>query len=159
MKFKEIIGENYLQKINKTRIGCRGIVIKDNKLLLSYETKTGIYMLPGGGLENGESDAECCIRELKEETGLLVEPTECLLEMHEYYGENKFIHKYFKCNIVGVTNSNLTKLEQEVGMQPRWLFINEAKEFFSNYKSYTKIDEMRKGLYYREYTALCEMGL
>jgi ADP-ribose pyrophosphatase YjhB (NUDIX family) len=54
----------------KARVSCRGIVISDGKLLLSYESKKDVYMSPGGGLESGEAPEECCVREIKEETGL-----------------------------------------------------------------------------------------
>ena len=54
MKTIDIIGDNYFGKWNKTRAACRSVVIKDGKMLLSYETKTDQWMLPGGGLEAGE---------------------------------------------------------------------------------------------------------
>lgn len=53
-------------------------------ILMSYETKNDQWMIPGGGLEKNESDYECCVREIAEETGVLVETSECLLEIDEY---------------------------------------------------------------------------
>ena len=47
----EIYGENYFGYFNKARTCCRGIIINEGKILLSYETKTDQYMIPGGGLE------------------------------------------------------------------------------------------------------------
>lgn len=35
-------------------------------------------------LGKNESDYECCVREIAEETGVLVETSECLLEIDEY---------------------------------------------------------------------------
>ena len=49
----------------KTRVSCRGIVVREGKVLLSYESKKDVYMSPGGGLEEGETLAECCKRELR----------------------------------------------------------------------------------------------
>jgi len=40
MKVIDIVGENYFGKWDKTRTACRAVIIKDNKMLLSYETKT-----------------------------------------------------------------------------------------------------------------------
>ena len=42
-------------------------------------------------------------------------------------------------------------------MEPRWLDISEIKNIFSQYDSYKGIDEMRSGMYLREYTALNEL--
>ncbi len=85
MKVIEITGENYFGKWDKTRVACRGIVINDAKILLSYETATDHWMIPGGGLEAEEDEKACCVLETAEETGVIVEPSECLLEIHEYY--------------------------------------------------------------------------
>ena len=56
MKTIEIVGENYFGYWDKTRTACRGIVIDGERILLSYETKTNQWMIPGGGLERNESD-------------------------------------------------------------------------------------------------------
>lgn len=46
LKTKEIIGENYWGHWVHTRTACRGIIIQDGRILLSYETKTRQWMLP-----------------------------------------------------------------------------------------------------------------
>ncbi len=38
------------------------------------------WVIPGGGLEAGESDEECVIREMREETGLEVQVEKLLIE-------------------------------------------------------------------------------
>ena len=50
MKTLETIGENYFGHWDICRTACRGIIVQDGKILLSYETVTGQYMIPGGGL-------------------------------------------------------------------------------------------------------------
>lgn len=50
-----------------------------------------------------------------------------------------------------------TKSEQEVGMVPKWLPIDEIKEIFSKHIKYADTDKMRSGMYLREYTALTEL--
>ncbi len=42
-------------------------------------------------------------------------------------------------------------------MEPRWLNISEIKDIFSQYNLYQGIDDMRRGMYLREYTALSEL--
>lgn len=157
MKIIDIVGDNYLGKWNKTRTACRGIVIENSEILLSYESVTGQWMIPGGGLEENESEADCCIREVAEETGILVNASECLLEIDEYYENQKLINKYFICKVKGTANTKLTERERNVGMEARWLSVDNAKNIFSKHASYTETDEMRRGLYLREYTALCEL--
>ncbi|BDC92123.1 hypothetical protein TRBR_02200 [Treponema bryantii] len=38
---------------------------------MGYESKNNKYIIPGDGVENGETLEECCERELVEETGKL----------------------------------------------------------------------------------------
>ena len=95
MKEMDILGVNRFETYSKTRIGCRGIVIQDGKLLVSREEISDYWMLPGGGLENGETLSECCAREVLEETGYLVEPIEEFLVMNEYYEEYRYISHFF----------------------------------------------------------------
>ena len=59
-------------------IPCVGAVIKDaeGRLLLikrGHAPGAGLWSLPGGRIEPGETDAEALEREMREETGLLVE--------------------------------------------------------------------------------------
>jgi ADP-ribose pyrophosphatase YjhB (NUDIX family) len=50
-------------------------IIRDARgwILLHQRSDNGFWALPGGGLDLGESYAECCMREVREETGLEVE--------------------------------------------------------------------------------------
>jgi 8-oxo-dGTP diphosphatase len=65
--------------VSGTEIPCVGAVIKDGqgRLLLikrGHEPGAGLWSLPGGRIEAGETDAEALVREMLEETGLTVEP-------------------------------------------------------------------------------------
>jgi 8-oxo-dGTP diphosphatase len=54
-----------------------GVYFKNDDVLLvkiNYGANKGMWMLPGGFLEEGESIEEAVIREVNEETGLLVKP-------------------------------------------------------------------------------------
>jgi 8-oxo-dGTP diphosphatase len=60
-------------------IPCVGAVVKDSggRLLLikrGHEPGAGLWSLPGGRVEPGETDAEALVREMREETGLTVAP-------------------------------------------------------------------------------------
>ena len=57
------------------RIPCVGAVVKDEtgRLLLikrGHEPGVGLWSIPGGRIEPGESDVAALVREVREETGL-----------------------------------------------------------------------------------------
>jgi ADP-ribose pyrophosphatase YjhB (NUDIX family) len=63
-------------------VGVGGVVIDRDRALLirrGKEPLKGEWSIPGGMLELGEELAAGVRRELKEETGLEVEPLECIL--------------------------------------------------------------------------------
>ena len=150
----EIVGANYFGHWEQDRIACRGIVVRDSRLLLSHERATDTWMLPGGGLEPGEDEQTCCIREVSEETGFVLRLSPLMLEINEYYENLKYISRYYFGTITGQCERKLTAREAEAGMEPAWLPIDEALELFSRHAAYADSDEMKRGLYLREYTAL-----
>lgn len=135
----------------KTRPASRGLVIKDGKVLLTYEANKDVYMSPGGGREGTESFEECCIRELKEESGYDIVPYEPFLIINEYCFDTCYEAHYFLCDISGKGETNLTPTEKDHGVCPRWLPIEEAIEVFSHYDEKA---EDHRSLYMREYTVL-----
>jgi len=153
---KEILGANRFEYPSKERIGCRGIIIKDSQILLVHESKTDLFMLPGGGHELGETLEECCIRELQEETGYEVKPSNegAFLELNEYYEEFHYISYYYTCEIIGQGTRKLTELEAERNLVAEWVDLNIALEIFSHYNDYASTHEEKRGAYFREYTAL-----
>jgi 8-oxo-dGTP pyrophosphatase MutT (NUDIX family) len=56
------------------RIGSCAVIFDDKreKVLLTKRADNGLWCLPGGKMEPGESVEECCRREVVEETGLEV---------------------------------------------------------------------------------------
>lgn len=94
----------------------RGIIEKDGKLGLIYEAEGDYYGFPGGGIEKGETYEEALLREVEEETGLIV-----LQESITEYGGALRLNKstkfpktvfeqenfYFKCRVrteMGIQN-------------------------------------------------------
>lgn len=155
MEILDIYGENCFEKYTKTREACRGIVISDEKILLTYEVNTDQWFIPGGGIEGNESLEACCIRELAEETGYMVKTNRQIITINEYYEEWFFVSHYFICEVTGDTERKLTKRETEVGLEPRWVSLKEAIEIFSKHQDYAEENEMKRGSYLREYKALC----
>jgi 8-oxo-dGTP diphosphatase len=61
------------------RIRCVGAIIRDSggRLLLiqrGHQPGLGLWSVPGGRVEPGETDAQALVREVAEETGLTVRP-------------------------------------------------------------------------------------
>jgi ADP-ribose pyrophosphatase YjhB (NUDIX family) len=63
------------EETKKTRIRVAALVVRDGKILLAEHEKGGrrYWLLPGGGMEYGESVEETLKRELVEEAGLEIE--------------------------------------------------------------------------------------
>ena len=153
---KAIFGENRIIPHSKERACARGIVVSDGKILLSYVPKSDFYMTPGGGLEKGETLFECCIREIAEETGYIVEPqAEPYFLLNEFYHEYKFVNNFFICRLSGMkTDVHLTELEKEQNLILKWLPLDKAFDIFSHYDDYCETNEDKRGSYLRDYTAL-----
>ena len=49
MKEIEILGANRFSTFTKTREGSRAVIVQDGMILLSHETISGWYLVPGGG--------------------------------------------------------------------------------------------------------------
>lgn len=143
--------KNYSDPPEKERVASRGIVVENGKILLSHEVNTGVYMSPGGGLEDGETLEECCIRELREETGFDVKPTKHFVIINEYCFETLYISNYFLCEKTGKSKQSLTDIEIEHGITPEWVEIEKALEIFGDYAS--KREDVGS-LYLREFTVL-----
>jgi ADP-ribose pyrophosphatase YjhB (NUDIX family) len=79
-----------------------GVVIEDSKiLLLNQDASDRSWSLPGGKLEDGETLADALVREMKEETGLDVEPGRLL-----YVCDNlpaQVVHMTFEARRTGGT--------------------------------------------------------
>jgi len=90
---------------NKLRNRACAVIVSDDYILLAKHNsptrEEPIWMPPGGGIQFGEPAKEALIREVKEETGLIVEPTR-LIWVHEFL-EDPFhaIEFYFECSIAG----------------------------------------------------------
>ncbi len=157
METIQIYGDNRFDSHTKIRIACRGIIVENGNILLTYETNTDQWFIPGGGLEAGESLEQCCVRELAEETGSVVKPLDPFLVIHEYYEEWLYISHYFLCEITGQTQRLLTERERDAGLEPRWIPFKDALAIFSRHQEYA-YDEMKRGAYLREYKALLSYG-
>lgn len=91
----------------------RGIIKKDNGIILIHRLKPredgtirDYYVVPGGKMEQGETEEETVKREIFEELGITVEPERKLLEYNSDYDDS--IQIFYVCKyldgIVGTGN-------------------------------------------------------
>lgn len=137
----------YTGNISKRRIACRGILIDGDRILLSHEVKQGKYVLPGGGIEAGETLSQCCEREVNEETGYIVKAGEHIIEVREYDEDTLHESHIFACEIKNHGERHLTQHEININMTPEWKTFEEALKIFDE-----RACEL--GMYLREYTAI-----
>ena len=156
MKTVEILGANRFESFTKARAGSRAVIVRDGMILLSRETLSGWWLVPGGGMEEGETPEACCIRETEEETGFIVKPLRQFLTLKEYYEEYLYVSHYFICEIAGTGRMRLTDAEKRRGLEPQWLPLREAVGIFARHQEYADVSEEKRGAYLREYTALLE---
>ena len=130
----------------RPRVRVAGILIENNKILLIEHKKNDkkYWLIPGGGVDWGESTAEALIREYKEETNLDV-TVDKFLFLSETIAPDKekhVINLYFK-----VKKDENSKAEMILGDE---INLNDlrfvSKDEIENIKIYPNIKEQIKQL-------------
>ena len=124
----------------------------DFLFLLVYSKRNGEWGFPKGHIEKGETEIEAAIREISEETGLVVNEEDFLKDFrfadtYKIKGtlpetKGKIIDKtsvYYLCGVKNDCN-NMTKKEDEEISEMKWMSFEEA----INYLKYSKQKEMLK---------------
>ena len=84
------------------RKAVRCYLIKDNKVVVTKykenNKKAGYYEIPGGKIEDGETPQQTAIREMKEETGLIIKNLKYKGNLIIEYPNRVFDFDMFLCN-------------------------------------------------------------
>ena len=86
--------------------GVRVIIFDDKKrILLVKQIHEGrdIWMVPGGGIEDGESAAQAAVREVREETGLDIEVLRMIWHVEEVSERGQRFVNFFTARLTGGT--------------------------------------------------------
>lgn len=160
MRTIEIYDDNYsANKVyEKVRYAVRAVVMEDNKIFIERARAQTIIMLPGGGVEVGESKEDCIIRECQEECGLLVKPIKQLFVIKEYYEDMLYHSSYMLCEIVGSCQSAQTEAEKQLSISCYYQDINTiCGELKSILDSIEDKESQLYGMNYREFLAIKEI--
>jgi ADP-ribose pyrophosphatase YjhB (NUDIX family) len=81
------------------KVDVRGVIFRDNKILLIREKLDGLWALPGGWADIGYTPAEVAVKEVREEAGLEVIPVRLLAvldkKLHAHPPSPLHVYKIF----------------------------------------------------------------
>lgn len=104
------------------------IVFEQDRFLLIQEAKEscqGLWHLPAGGILKGESLPQAAIREVAEESGLIIEPVG-IFEVHRNVQDP---HELWRFIVVGKpSGGSLKKNPDKESLQADWFFMDELSE-------------------------------
>jgi len=136
MKLLDVLDEkNYTDEMEVFEVTHSRALICVDGLYAMQRAKSGEYKLPGGRLEPGETPIHALIREVEEETGLLVseesieEIGEIIEIRKDVFDDNKkyICHSlYYRCNVKDERGSlHRSQNEIEKGLELEWVSIED----------------------------------
>ena len=104
-----------------------GVIRRGNRILITRRKADGLlgglWEFPGGKVKTGESPEAACIREIREETNLIVELTGFISRVKHAYTHFKIVMDVFSCRYV----SGRIKLTGAVAH--RWITLPEIENY------------------------------
>lgn len=128
-------GEDYADGMPETvRTAVRGVIFTDGKLLLVEDGKSEVK-LPGGGREEGETDIDALVREVREETGRKVitgsvRPFGYIEEKRKSIKDSTVWHQFSRLYFCDVADerggTEYSENEKKLGMRVVTYTVDEA---------------------------------
>ena len=130
---KEIFPEDKELDINeqvfKIRKKAVAIILDGQNVGMIYTKKDGVYSLPGGGIDIGESPKQAVKREVLEETGYEIDIQNEIGMTIEYLYDFNIIQMSYCYIVISKNNTlktNLTESEIEAGLEFQWVPFNQV---------------------------------
>ncbi len=134
------------------RPSARGIILQGDKIALVYSERGNYYKFPGGGIHEGEDKKVALVREVREETGLVVKPhtirefgSVLRRQKSDKSADTIFEQEnfYYICDVENANiGQELDEYEREAGFVLKILPIDEAIRANGEYHSENYFDEV-----------------
>lgn len=127
----EDVGEISITNLSyRERHACRAIVIDDdNNIAIMQINSDNYHKVPGGGIEEGESNEQALRREVSEEAGCEIEILDEIgeiVELRDFSNLRQFSYCYL-AKVVGAKGEHaMTEGEKAEGMELIWIPVDEA---------------------------------
>ena len=108
-----------------SRPGAFGFVRRGDSLLMTFDPRSGLHNLIGGGIDEGETAPEAMVREIREESGLIVDTMRPVasLQIHGWFAHHKVArtlqYEFFECFLVGGQDLDNLVTDEEFEI-PTW---------------------------------------
>jgi len=110
---------------NAVRAGSAAVIRdSEGRILIGRRAvkPIGIWVLPGGGIDFGETSEEAVVREVREETGLEIRPLK-LIKVHELIDMKNMMHRIIFFYLAEAMGGEM-KPSGDMG-ELRWLTLDE----------------------------------
>lgn len=112
-------------------IGVGGIVFNDKRQVLMIQRNQppamGLWSVPGGKLEGGESLSDACKREIKEETGLDVVVKNIVAVVERRIESFHYVVIDFLAHLLG--DENTMPVAQSDVAEAKWISLDNIQEY------------------------------
>ncbi|MCR5113060.1 MAG: NUDIX domain-containing protein [Acholeplasmatales bacterium] len=127
------------------RKAARAIILKNGKISMAHSSVYDFFKFPGGGVKRDETIEEALIREVKEETGLIVKPESIkeygyVLEKYKMKDLPNSIYTqysyYYFCDVEDeIKEQHLDEYENDYGFE---LSVTSVEEAYLRNKYYNE---------------------
>lgn len=157
---EDVLGASHVDQLGSGHIfreAARAVVLNDSgEIALINVTRNGYHKLPGGGIEDGESNETALRRECREEIGRDIEILGELGQIDElrvFRNQKQISYCYLAKAIGEKMPLRLTEKEKGLGQHCEWIPAEKAKAFMDGCAPKCRLGKfivMRDSMFLRE---------